>query len=126
MLQRQWRNLLVWARFPQFYQRAIVWWEFHSDLRAQLKAFRLFLMHRGIAMRNAAFGSAMIVATRQVQSRAELRDMSGEQIMRAWRAGRLQYLTSAKLGIVSYGDRTFHEWVNNGGQLHPFRPSERR
>jgi hypothetical protein len=127
MIQQYWRNLLVWARIPQLYQRAVVWWEYHSDLRQQLKAFRLLVQRRLIAWRNATFGAVMLVATRQIQSRAELSGMSQDEIMRAYRAGRLDYLTTcgdhARRGFF-YGDKVFREWVNNGGQRHPFRPSE--
>lgn len=122
-MNERFRNLLVWARIPELYQRIMVWWEFHSSLRDQLKALRVFLMHRSIALRNNTFGSVMLVATGQIQSRAELRDMSHAQILAAWRAGRLDYLMQRKGGynsqggISGYGDLTFHEWVKNGGQI---------
>lgn len=119
-MQSRFRELLVWARIPQLYQRLMVWWTYHSDLREHLKAFRLFMLQRSIELRNATFGSAMIVATKQIQSRAELRDMSHKQILAAWRAGRLDYLmqiSSEHGGIGGYGDKTYRDWVNNGGQI---------
>jgi hypothetical protein len=111
------RDLLIWARIPQAYQRLSVWWAFHSDLRERVKALRLFLLHRSIALRNATFGSTMIVATRQIQSRDELRHMTPEQIMGAWRAGRLNYLGRLDSGVAGYGDKAFRAWVTNGGQM---------
>jgi hypothetical protein len=50
------------------------------------------LLHRSIAVRNNTFGSVMLVATRQIQSRKELRDMSPAQIMAAYRGGGMAYL----------------------------------
>jgi len=115
-LHMKFRELLVWARIPQLYQRIVVWWEFHSNLRDQLKALRKLIYWRSIAMRNATFGSVMLVATKQIQSREELRDMNHRQIMRAWRAGRLNYLMGN--GVNEFGDNTFRQWVKNGGQWH--------
>jgi hypothetical protein len=114
------RNLLVRARIPGLYQRIIVWWEFHSSLRDQLKAFRILMLNASIALRNSTIGTVMLVAQRQVQSRDELRDMSHAQIMAAWRDGRLAYLMQRNNtfgGVSGYGDMTFHEWVKNGGQI---------
>jgi hypothetical protein len=117
----QWRKLLVRLQIPLLYQRVVVWWEFHSDLREQLKAARMFVQARRISLRNAMFGTVMLVATKQVQSRAELRDLSSQQIMKAWRAGRLDYLMQSEAvhPISVYGDKSFREWVNNGGQIKP-------
>lgn len=119
-MYRWYTEVLVALGVPKFYRKLVVWWEFHSDLRAHLKALRILLMRGSLAARNAAFGTAMLVATRQIQSRAELRDMSSGQIMAAYRAGRLAYLMrAADEGLSGYGSREFHEWVKNGGQIHP-------
>lgn len=38
----KYRQLLVWLQLPLWYQRVVVWWEFHSSLRDTLKAARMF------------------------------------------------------------------------------------
>jgi hypothetical protein len=114
VIGKYYRRLLVWLQLPMLYQRVVVWWEFHAPLRERLKALRMFAMQRSIAMRNNVFGSAMIVARRQIQHRNELRHMSAHQIMVAYRSGRLDYMMSANTsGIGGYGAR---EWANSGGQ----------
>jgi hypothetical protein len=77
----------------------------------------VFLLHRSIAVRNNTFGSAMLAATRQLQSRKELRDMSPPRIMAAYRGRGMAYLVQRSEGITGHGDETFHEWVRNGGQI---------
>ena len=77
----------------------------------------MFLLHRSITVRNNTFGSAMLVATRQIQSRKELRDMSPARIMAAYRGGGMTYLVQRSEGITGQGDETFHEWVRNRGQI---------
>jgi hypothetical protein len=122
-VREQFQRLLIYLQIPLLYQRAVVWWEFHSDLRAQLKAARMFLAQRMVAVHNYAFGTVMIVATRQIQSRAELRDMSPAEIMIAYRSGRLDYLTGTKEysapDVGRYGDTRFRDWVAHGGQIKP-------
>jgi hypothetical protein len=113
------QSLLVWLRIPSLYQRFVVWWEFHPNLRDALKALRMFVQQRAIAARNASFGATMLVATKQIQSREELCDMSYKQIMAAYRGGRLDYLMQRDEGITGYGRDTFYEWVKNGGQYRP-------
>jgi hypothetical protein len=115
-MQQKYRQLLVWLQLPLLYERAVVWWEFHSSLRDQLKALRMFVMLRSIATRDLVLGSTMLVARRQIQSRSEFRDMTHFEIMDAYRSGRLEYMMHRDDGIAAYGGKGFGEWVKNGGQ----------
>lgn len=127
-LTDQYRKLLIRLQIPMLYARLVVWWETRASLREYLKACRGFVEGRRIALRNAVFGATMIVVTKQVQSRQELSEMSPEEIMRAWRAGRLDYMmhTDEHHPIGRYGDMAFRNWVASGGQLHDFNPSTYR
>lgn len=104
-----WHSILLGLR--PHYQRLAAWWQEHLLLQQRLKAFRGIVADRAQAMRRATIGGAMVVMTGQVQSRAELRQLTPEEIMDAWRAGRLDYL----LGNADEDFSGYRAWVGRGG-----------
>ena len=68
---------IIEAQVRVLHDRVLTWWRANPQLRWGLKAFRMFVRDRTLALRYYVYTRWMIVATGQIQSRRELAECLG-------------------------------------------------
>jgi hypothetical protein len=114
------REILLAIR--PYYARITAWWDSREVLRKRLDALRVVAQRISRNMQRQLADAVSTVLTAQVQSRDELATMSPAEIMAAWRDGRLKWLMrdgNSHAASKDYYDKTFHNWVSDGGRRRP-------
>lgn len=118
-----------WIEFKirGWHWRAARWWKEHALLRYRLKAFRMFVAGEGKKAREYARNMYMVVATGQIQSRTELKAMTWQQVMAAYRDGRLDYLMQKNTHYTpGYTDRQYERWRDDPKRTYRYYRDLRR